>query len=52
MTTELDGCDLDFTEDELTEEEQELYPLFAEAFDPESPETVESLEAAWQELLA
>jgi hypothetical protein len=44
---ELDGCDIDFAEEALTEEEQELFPLFAEALDPDSPVTVEDVEREW-----
>lgn len=47
----LDGCDIDMSEDDTSEEEVELMPLFAEALDPENPKTVEEAEAEWQELL-
>jgi hypothetical protein len=46
----LDGCDLDFVKAQLTDEEQELFPLFAEALDPNNPKTVEEAEAEWREL--
>lgn len=36
-------------DDALTEEEQELFPLFAEALDPESGVTVEDVEKEWKQ---
>lgn len=44
---DLDGCDADFAEDALDDEETELFPLFAEALDPNSPVTVEDVEREW-----
>lgn len=34
----------------LTEQEQELFPLFADALDPNTDTTVEQREAEWREL--
>lgn len=38
------GCD------PLTDEEAELFPLFADALDPNTPTTVEERATEWQEL--
>lgn len=46
----LDGCDADFTEDALPDDEAELFVLFAEALDPNTDKTVEEARAEWQEL--
>lgn len=48
----LDGCELDFTEDALPEDEQDLFVLFAEALDPNTSKTVKEAEADWQELFS
>lgn len=42
-----DGCDIDFAEHAIPDEDQEVYPLFAEALDPNSPVTVEDVEREW-----
>lgn len=47
----LDGCDIDMSEDNTTDEEVALFPLFAEALDPNNPKTVEEAESEWRELL-
>lgn len=41
----LDGCDIDYAEHAISEEEQELFPLFPNGKD-------EALEAQWKELFA
>lgn len=46
----LDGCELDFTEDALPEDEAELFVLFAEALDPNTSKTVDEARADWEEL--
>lgn len=46
----LDGCDVDFTEDELDPEEQDLFVLFADALDPNTESTIKQREAEWKEL--
>ncbi len=46
----LDGCDVDFTEEELPEEESDLFVLFADALDPNTPSTIEQRETEWKEL--
>lgn len=46
----LDGCEIDFTEDPLSDEESELFVLFAEAFDTESPKSIADIEAEWGEV--
>lgn len=46
----LDGCDVDFTEDELAHEEQDLFVLFADALDPNTESTVKQRETEWKEL--
>lgn len=48
---ELDHPD-DLSEDALTEEEQDVYALFAEALDPNNPKTVDEAAAEWRELLS
>lgn len=47
----LDGCDLDFTEDPLPVDEEDLFVLFAEALDPATDKTVEQARAEWEQLL-
>lgn len=47
----VDGCDIDFKEDEQADDETvELMPLFAEAVDPDNPKTVEEAAEEWREL--
>lgn len=47
----LDGCDIDLTEgSHLSDEDLELYPLFAEALDPNNPKTVEEAKNEWEGL--
>jgi hypothetical protein len=46
-----DGCDIDFTQEEqLDDEELELFSLFADALDPNTGKTVEEAKAEWEEL--
>lgn len=47
MPEDLDGCDLDFTVHPLTEEEQELFPLFADALDFNTSKTIADVEREW-----
>ena len=45
----IDGCELDFTEDEQADDETvELMPLFADALDPDTPSTVEEAAKFWR----
>jgi hypothetical protein len=37
--------------DPLSEEEGELFPLFAEALDPNNPKTIEEAKAEWEQVL-
>lgn len=46
---ELDGCDLDFTQVPLEDDESDLFVLFAEALDPNSPVTIEDVEREWNQ---
>lgn len=46
-----DGPLLRADDEAVPDEDLELYPLFAEALDPNSPKTVEEAEAEWAELL-
>lgn len=46
----IDGCDIDFTEDPLPDEEVDLFVLFAEALDPNTSSTVEERKAEWEAL--
>ena len=46
----LDGCDLDFTDDELPDNETDLFVLFAEALDLTSSKTIEEAKTEWNEL--
>lgn len=49
----LDGCEIDFTQErQATDDEVELWPLFAEALDPNSPVTVEQAQADWEALFS
>lgn len=43
----LDGCDIDLAEDPLEAGTDELFVLFAEALDPESPVTIADVERVW-----
>lgn len=43
----LDGCDLQFTDDALEDDTEDLFVLFAEALDPASDVTVEDVEREW-----
>lgn len=51
---DLDACDQNWNdlpdEEVLHDDELELFPLFAEALDPNSPKTVEQVKAEWEEL--
>lgn len=47
----LDGCDIDFTEETVPNDEVELLTLFAEALDPNTDKTVEEAEEEWNFLL-
>lgn len=47
----LDGCEIDFAaEQQATDVEVELMPLFADALDPSTATTVEETAAKWQQL--
>lgn len=48
----VDGCDIDFAEHALPDDEQDLFVLFAEALDPTTPKTVDEAKAEWDELFA
>jgi hypothetical protein len=50
-TDDLDGCDIDFTEGTLADDETDLFVLFAEALDPDTDKTVEQARAEWEALL-
>lgn len=48
---ELDGCEVDMTEDPTPDDEVDLLVLFADALDPDTPGDVESRRAEWEALL-
>ena len=43
----VDGCHLDMEDGALAEGEDDLFVLFAEALDPDSPVTVEQVKNVW-----
>jgi hypothetical protein len=47
---DLDGCDLDFTEDPVSDEDLPYLALFADALDPNTETTIAQAEADWAEL--
>lgn len=49
--SDLDGCDIDFREDPLPDDESDLFVLFADALDPNTDKTVEEAKAEWEDLL-
>lgn len=49
----LDGCDgagLLGDQEPMPDDHVEVFPLFAEALDPDSPVTVEQVEQEWREI--
>lgn len=53
MSDQLDGCDIDFKEEpQVSDEDLKVYPLFAEALDPNTDITVEQVKAEWEELFS
>ncbi len=48
----VDGCDLDFRQDVLDDAEADLFVLFADALDPNSPQTVAESAAQWKAIFS
>lgn len=52
---DLDGCDDEHGllggEPPMPDDHVEVFPLFAEALDPDSPVTVEQVEAEWRQIV-
>jgi hypothetical protein len=46
----LDHGDIGMVEDPLPDDESDMFVLFADALDPDTPSTVEEREAEWKEL--
>lgn len=46
----LDGCDLDFRNEALPDDDGDLFVLFAEALDWKTPVTVDDAVRDWQEV--
>lgn len=50
MSDDLDGCDIDLAENPTSNAEADLFPLFAEALDPNTDVTVDETAAGWRAL--